>query len=82
MYETVVSIWIVLYLSAIAYAIYKRELGKYESKKDFWKLKTQMSMTGPKEIFWLIIWDMILIISIPAGIIWRFTTWMMKSSKS
>lgn len=68
--------------SNLAYLTYKIEQNKFESKKDFWKFKVQGGLLSFKGFIDVIIWDLIILAALPAGVIWRLASWTTKNSKN
>ena len=79
--ETSIYLMIWTMIGIIPFIIYKIEICKFNSPKDFWKSKVNTAFTGLYGFICLMLWNLILIIALPAGIIWRVITWMMKSLK-
>ena len=72
----------ILAYSGGAFWLYTNELKHYESKKEFWKYVYKNAFTGLPGFIELIFWNIILLIAMPTGILWKVAKWMKQILKN
>ena len=80
--ERVIMYGLAMGMSTWCYHRYLQEVKAHGSKKDLWSFLISQAFTSPRALIDLIVWNIAIIMALPASIIWRLSKWMTKSSKN
>jgi hypothetical protein len=68
--------------SAVALYGYQKEVKRFGNKKDYWVFHVQEGLTSFTGFIKFILTFIGVLTALPAGIIWRISKWMNKSSRN